>query len=99
MKKQEDKNLKERTEFIDDLLNDIEDPLLWDNFGYCGYMESLIRGAAISDTEKSLYEKKLETMRMSEAESLAEYLREHANLKDPRDQFKRMVKNGVFNLK
>tara|TARA_B110000438_G_C15783230_1_gene637218 strand:- start:1133 stop:1438 length:306 start_codon:yes stop_codon:yes gene_type:complete len=92
------KNKLESDEFIDNLLDNIEDPIVSEtgSFGYIGFMESLILNALISCGEKTKLIANLDTMRKSEMDLLCIDLKENQNFRDPKDQLNDMFKKGVF---
>lgn len=90
---------KELENFIDDLLDDVEDPIVFETgaFGYMGFIESLILNSLNTCEEQSRLINSLETMRKSEMDKLCAELKEIQNHRDCREQFREMCKRGVFN--
>lgn len=90
---------KERENFIDELLEDVENPIVSETgaFGYLGFVESLIMGSNESCTEKDQLINRLDEMRKSEMDALVVKLKDNQIHKDCREQFKQMCRQGVFN--
>ena len=93
-----EKNKIESDNFIDNLLDNIDDPIVSEtgSFGYIGFMESLILNALISENQKNVYIDSLNEMRKSEMDLLCMQLKENQNFRDPKDQLNDMFKKGVF---
>tara|TARA_R100000655_G_scaffold36882_3_gene71396 strand:- start:848 stop:1138 length:291 start_codon:yes stop_codon:yes gene_type:complete len=88
-------------EWIDDFLDDIDDPVVSESMGYSyiNFVESLILNSLNSGEEKENLINSLETMRKSEMDKLVVWLKDNQDFKDCRDQFKKMCRDGVFNNK
>ena len=92
---------QKNNDWIDDLLDGVDDPIVSETngFGYIAVVESLIWGSINTGDEKEKLINSLETMRKSEMDALASWLRDNQVYRDCRDQFKQMCRNGVFNNK
>ena len=92
------KNKIESDNFIDNLLDNAENPIVSEthSYGYLGFMESLILNALISSEEKTKHLENLNEMRKSEMDLLCIKLKENQNFRDPKDQLNNMFKKGVF---
>ena len=92
------KNKIESDNFIDNLLDNVENPIVSETggYGYIGFMESLILNALISDNEKTKLIDNLNYMRKYEMDLLCMELKENQNFRDPKDQLNDMFKKGVF---
>ena len=99
-RKKVEKNQK-NNEWIDDFLDDVDNPVVNDvgDYGYIDYAESLIRGSNNTGEEKKQLINSLQTMRKKEMDALVLNLKDNQIYNDCRDQFKQMCKNGVFNNK
>tara|TARA_R110000744_G_scaffold168571_1_gene286310 strand:+ start:31280 stop:31582 length:303 start_codon:yes stop_codon:yes gene_type:complete len=84
-----------KTDFIDEFFNEADDPII-DNFGMLGYIESLIDYSLFCNHEKKSMMESINNLKESEANSLIYKLKLNQNLTDPKDQFNRMAKAGVF---
>lgn len=84
--------------FINDLLDNLEDPIVskTGSFGYLGFVESLILNSLFSEFYKEHLLNKIETMRKSEMDLMVIELKQNQFITDPRHQFERMAKAGVF---
>ena len=93
-----EKNKLQSDNFIDNLLDNVENPIVSETggYGYIGFMESLILNALISDNEKTKLIDNLNYMRKSEMDLLCMELKENQNFRDPKDQLNDMFKKGVF---
>ena len=84
--------------FIDDLLDDIDNPIVSETggYGYIGFVESLIMGSINTGEDKQQLINSLEKMRKKEMDALVAWLKDNQIFRDCRDQFKQMCLNGVF---
>lgn len=90
---------KERENFIDELLEDVENPIVSETgaFGYLGFVESLILSSNECGTQKEILINSLDEMRKKEMDALVIKLKDNQIYKDCREQFKQMCRQGVFN--
>ena len=91
-------NQKNQSE-VDELFNGVADPIVWDTgaIAFIGYVEHLILNSLNTEDRQNELIDSLETMRQSEMDSLVVELKENQNYKDCGEQFKQMVRRGVFN--
>tara|TARA_R100001163_G_C5020054_1_gene163104 strand:- start:8 stop:280 length:273 start_codon:yes stop_codon:yes gene_type:complete len=87
------------TDFIDEFFDNKEDPKLdhSENCSFVGYMETLIYNSLFDDSTKEKFYAKLLEIRESEIELFLLRLKRNQQLRDPKDQYKKMVKDGLFN--
>tara|TARA_R110000822_G_scaffold112812_4_gene243795 strand:+ start:793 stop:1050 length:258 start_codon:yes stop_codon:yes gene_type:complete len=81
-------------DWIDDILeaNENQKP----SFGYLGYVESLIETSNNSVQQKSELLNSIDELSKLELDKLALHLKENQIHKDCLEQYKEMVKRGVF---
>ena len=63
-----------------------------------GYIENLLPYTTITNYEKEDIYKKLPNLTDVEADELIPYLKENQDFIDPKDQYNKMVKDGMFNI-
>jgi len=88
------KTISEFYDWMDEVLNG--KPLeaeLWK----IGYIENLLPYTYIEQSEKEKIYKSLDSLTDVEADDIIPYLKENQQLIDPKDQYNKMVKDGVFN--
>lgn len=95
------KKQNDDTQWIDDLFDDIDDPIVWESgsYNYIGLVESLIMNSLNTYEDQKILLDKITTMRKSEMDKLVVELKENQNHRDCREQFREMCKRGVFNSK
>ena len=81
--------------YIDNLFDEIDDPII-DNFNAIGMLEGLIWSSLFDNETKKDMLSKTETLRSSEFNEMVSMLKENQNIRDPKDQLKQMIDNGVF---
>tara|TARA_R110002153_G_scaffold33498_2_gene101131 strand:- start:1646 stop:1921 length:276 start_codon:yes stop_codon:yes gene_type:complete len=84
--------------FIDEMFDDIDDPLIV-NVQHLGFVESLILTSNKSAHEIDNLLNSIDGMRKSEIDKLVVELKDNQIHRDCREQYKEMIKNGVFNNK
>tara|TARA_B100001094_G_scaffold333070_2_gene408330 strand:- start:2579 stop:2863 length:285 start_codon:yes stop_codon:yes gene_type:complete len=89
---------KDREKFIDDLLDDMDNPIVSETgaYNYLGFVESLIMSSNENCTDKERLVNSLDTMRKNEMDALVVHLKDNQIYRDCRDQFKQMCRQGVF---
>jgi len=63
-----------------------------------GYIENLLPYTCISDSEKEDIYSRLSLLTDVEADELIPYLKDNQDFIDPKDQYNKMVKDGMFNI-
>lgn len=81
--------------YIDNLFDEIDDPIV-DNYNAIGMLECLIWSSLFDNETKKNMLNKTETLRSSEFNEMVSMLKENQNIRDPKDQLKQMINNGVF---
>ena len=84
---------------VDELFNGVVDPIVLESggFAFIGYVEHLILNSLNPEQTQNDLIDSLDTMRKSEMDILVVELKENQNYKDCGEQFKQMVRRGVFN--
>jgi|19_taG_2_1085344.scaffolds.fasta_scaffold62090_3 hypothetical protein len=90
-----EKTDQEKTQWIDDFFDEKEDPVVT-NFNLIGMIETLIDNSVFEHRTKKELHDKIETLKESEVSGLINLLKENRIIRDPRDQFDVMAKNGLF---
>tara|TARA_R100001443_G_scaffold23563_2_gene35737 strand:+ start:27392 stop:27643 length:252 start_codon:yes stop_codon:yes gene_type:complete len=62
-----------------------------------GYIENLLPYTCIEQSEKDKIYKSLDSLTDVDADKIIPYLKENQQLIDPKDQYNKMVKDGMFN--
>lgn len=62
-----------------------------------GYIENLLPYTCIEQSEKDKIYQSLNGLTDVEADKIIPYLKENQQLIDPKDQYNKMVKDGMFN--
>ena len=89
--------MKDNDDWIDEFLEDLEDVNEIANGWQIGIIEQLMLTCPMTDADKFYLEKNLCNLTMIEANQWIEQLREVEIPRDPKDQYEKMRKNGVFN--
>ena len=86
------------TDFIDEFFDNKENPLV-ENCSFIGLMESLIDNSLFDNSTKQEFMDRLDELRENDVPDLMSTLKSNQNIRDPKDQFKRMAYQGMFNEK
>ena len=94
-KVEKNKNL----EYIEKLIADIDDPIVAESgsFSYLGLIESLILNSTFDVDNQNQMINSLDFLRKSEADALCYELKQNQIIRDPKHQYEKMVKDGMFN--
>jgi hypothetical protein len=85
--------MSEQKHYIDELLDD--DPIV-DNCNTIGFIESLIWNSLFCDRTRIKMEEKINSLKESELGDFIYNLKLNQNIRDPKHQWEKMVKDGVF---
>tara|TARA_R110000751_G_scaffold154149_7_gene259167 strand:- start:114 stop:386 length:273 start_codon:yes stop_codon:yes gene_type:complete len=88
-------NNNDKRHIVDEMFDEIEDPIV-DNFAAIGMLESLIWSSIFDNKTKKEMLEMTENLQQSEFNKMVNELKENQNIRDPKDQLKQMIKNGVF---
>tara|TARA_Y100000593_G_C4253378_1_gene308341 strand:- start:405 stop:686 length:282 start_codon:yes stop_codon:yes gene_type:complete len=85
-------------EYIEKLIADIDDPIVSESggFSYLGLIESLILNSTYEIEYQNKMIDSLDALRKSEADALCFDLKQNQIIRDPKHQFEKMAKDGIF---